>query len=179
VSRRDGNPISLDYRPRIKDQYGAADKFQSSDDDEISGDDGDSASDAGYSGAGALDLAPSKSAFKFNSELEKMTPLFNKMDYPQCTIELRVLGPDGDIRRTIDAIGTRGFTNAGWSDPRDSKGRPHELDSDEALQYQVRFNIDGLQSDSALLGTPVFDDITFYFQTDIEYLSWSSGEATK
>jgi hypothetical protein len=179
VSRKDGNPIILDYRPKIKDQYGAPDKYTSSEDDDIGDDEGDAASDVGFSGAGAIDLAPSKSSFKWNEELQKLTPLFVKMDYPQCTIELRVLGPEGDIRRTIEPTGTRGFTSAGWSDPRDGRGRPYELESDESLQYLVRFNIDGLQTDSALLGTPVFDDITFYFQTDIEYLSWSSGEATK
>jgi len=180
VSRIDGHPISYDYRPKIPGQYGASDKYVQSDDDEVGGDRDDSASDAGYRGAGALDLAPSKSSFKWNPELDKLTPLFVKQKHPQCMITLRVLGPDGGVRRTIDSEDTRGFMDAGKSEPRDpATGRPHEISSDEALQYDVRFEIDGLQSDSILLGAPVFDDITFYFATEVEFLSWSMGDAAR
>lgn len=179
VSRMDGQAITYDYRPKIPGQYGASDKYIESDDDEVPPEGDDSASDAGYRGAGALDLAPSKSSFKWNSEVSKMTPLYVKHKDPVCTIALRVLGPDGSTRRTIDAEDSRGFVNAGFSEPRDATGRPCELGLDEALQYEVRFRIDGLQADSILLGTPVFDDITFYFRTEVEFLSWSSRDASR
>lgn len=180
VSRIDGSPIAYDYRPKIPGQYGASDKYVQDDDDEVGGDRDESASDAGYRGAGALDLAPSKSSFKWNSEVDKLTPLYVKQKPPHCTIALRVLAPDGTVKRTIESADSRGFTEAGFSEPRDpATGRSHELAQDESLQYDVRFQIDGLQADSILLGTPVFDDITFYFATEVEYLSWSMRDSSR
>ena len=181
-SRIDGKGLAYDYRPKIAGQYGAPENYVQSDDDEVSGDSGDdSASDAGYRGAGALDLAPAKSSFKWNPDAEKLTPFSLKQETPHCTIGLSVVTPEGQPKRAIEATGSRGFTDAGFSVPKDpATGRHYELSGNEALQYQVRFQIDGLRSDSILLGTPVFDDITFYLAPDeIEFLSWSMRDESR
>lgn len=178
VSRVSGRPIALDYRPKIPGQYGAAREYVQSDDDEVADEGDDAASDAGYRGAGALDLAPSKSSFKWSPDLEKMAPFVLQQADPHCTVELRVVSPAGQVRRQIVVGGKRELTNDGFTQTLDDvTKRPTELSDDDALQYVVRFNIQGLQSDSILLGTPVFDDITFYFASDdVEYLSWTPAE---
>lgn len=181
-SRLTGTPLVYDYRPKIAGQYGAAESYVHSEDDDVSDGEGDDGrSDASYRGAGALDLAPSKSSFKWNPDVEKMTTFALPQDSSHCTVKLRVVDPKGVPRRDIESDGALGFHDPGYSLIRNGRtGMPVDLVGDDALQYEVQFRIQGLKPDSILLGSPVFDDITFYLaQDDIEFLSFTQPDVPR
>ena len=177
ISRKDGLPMVLDYRPLNPGGFGSNEEYVQEGDKTIQG---DGTQEAGFAGAGSFDLAPWPSSFRYNEDLEKMTPLSLKQVLPMCQVTLRVVSPGGSARRSIQGSLGPIFWDAGYSVPRDDAGNLVEFTGDDALQYEVRFQIDGLKSNSILLGTPVFDDITFYFASDeVEYLSWSGADAPR
>lgn len=98
-----------------------------------------------------------------------------KQDWSMCSIVLRVLTGTGVAKMEIAGPTGLGFTDAGFTRTIDqSTGLPYmQVDSTDALQYDVNFKIQGLHDKSILHASPAFDDITFYFaEGDAEYLAW-------
>ncbi|MBI4565840.1 MAG: hypothetical protein HY716_14225 [Planctomycetes bacterium] len=74
----------------------------------------------------------------------------------------------------------QGYWNDAFSPTEDSNGNPVSLDKEGRFQYQVQFMVDGVMKNdliggTVLLSTPIFDDITIFYQSPngvqfLEYL---------
>jgi hypothetical protein len=89
--------------------------------------------------------------------------------------------PEASVRMFILADGQKfplsnpnGYTEDGFSQIQDSAGKPYQVTNAQSIQYQVWFQIRGCTASSVLLATPVFEDVTlFYDQGDVEFLLYA------
>lgn len=73
---------------------------------------------------------------------------------------------------TIPAI--EGYSDDGFSQILDNTGKPYTVNDATNIRYQVWFTVKGVNATSVLLATPVFEDITlFYDQGDVEFLLYA------
>lgn len=168
-SRKDGSPLVLDHRgPDVISGAGGG-----------SGGNGKGGSDSSSGGGGGFNGGPVgmvcvKGNQQYSTELGRVGPIVLRQEPSMCAIVLRVVNASGVVMRELAGEGF-GFTDAGYTALTDPVTGVEGLavQDGEALQYQVRFNIEGLQMDSILLASPAFDDITFYFSNgEADYLSW-------
>lgn len=165
-SKKDGAPLVLDHRG--PDVFAAAGGGGGN-----GGKGGSDGSGGGYN-SGPVDMACVKGNQQYSAELGRVGPIILRQEASMCTIVLRVVGSTGTVLREFAGEGF-GFTDAGYTSLTDPMTGVEGLavNEGEALQYVVRFNIEGLQMDSILLGSPAFDDITFYYGGgEADYLSW-------
>ncbi|MBI4565557.1 MAG: hypothetical protein HY716_12755 [Planctomycetes bacterium] len=119
--------------------------------------------------------APVASCMSYNEDVQRVTPTCLKQDGSLCALVVRVRDEKGNALRELAGPDGLGFTDAGFSATLDpvTGAAPIEFDPLSALEYEVRINPRGLERDSILLATPVFDDVTFYFTAgEPEYLGW-------
>lgn len=121
------------------------------------------------------DCGPVKGTMSYSDETEKVGPIVLKQDGPTCVVVLRVTNGGNSVKKELAGKDGMGYANDGFSQTYDAvSGASYtEFDQGDALEYEVRFRIVGLQAGSILLDTPFFDDITFYYtHGETEYLSW-------
>ena len=110
---------------------------------------------------------PVKGLMHYSDEVQKSAPKILKQDESLCSVTVMVSDPQKGTRRFAGMSG-KGLTDSGFSPLADKEtGTPYvEFDQPCNWQYEVRFNIKELDDCSILLGTPVFDDITFYYSAE-------------
>ena len=117
-------------------------------------------------------------AEKYNSEvlgntlggMPSLTPVMVDYQNPAGPVELRQEKACVRLFLKVDELryplnDPMGFTNDAFSSIQDSHGQPVALGEAGKFRYQVKFRIEGADSTTVLLSTPVLDDVTFYYLT--------------